>query len=410
MGINLYKSGQPAFLGVGTRIQSRRPVEELPPVKAQYGFNGQNTYVTSGEGPSEVPLSSTWNASLSGSEGANQAPIPYDGVLYGGKGSGADEMFAIDLSDGSIIWQETVNLGGSPLSIPAIIKADDFSDPVMIMYTEFNTPTLEARLISDGSSAWTSSVLGTIGEPPHPPPLAFKQSVIIPDNDGFVHRIDANDGSSIWSIDRGVPVVGTGGGDPTCFATDGDYIYGGDTGGNMFRLDITDGSVDWSRGDFGRPNRVLLSSSKIIARSGGQVAGFLKSDGSLAGIGGSDTVKASANFVLWADNLVIYIANDETHDYLIAMDPTSATGFNEWDEVWRHEPQNGSLSRGFPQGPIASTTSKLIYWQMPQNENEEAYLVDPADGSAKTSSNTIQMQPNNLANTGWLADTERFDD
>ena len=212
-----------------------------------YGGNAQRNGLTSVTGPNDAVTLWTnatdfsviaWHPFILGDRvfTVREAGFPQDG------GNANDAIVAYDLDSGVELWRTTLPFNGDTSQqwiawiggvnsghVYASRSANDKFQPIY------------ALDVTDGSIVWISDVSTEA--------WAHDGVVFAPDGDlivgdfGFVHRIDAADGHTVWSTARNCSVSGNCGGAVAVSAAGYVYIDEVDAGGNIItKLDLATGN------------------------------------------------------------------------------------------------------------------------------------------------------------------------
>jgi len=167
------------------------------------------------------------------------SPIMKDGYIYTGTLGG--KFYKLD-KNGKIIW---FFKAGSPIHSTCAVSGDK---------AVFGTDKGNIFCIntSDGSKKWEFKA----GAPVFASPLAFEDKIFIGSDDSNYVCIDINTGSKIWSQNLKTKIFSGS----TLFNSSA-VIFGG-VDGNLYSLNIKDGSVNWKFHSYG-----VITASPITSGS-----------------------------------------------------------------------------------------------------------------------------------------------
>lgn len=149
-----------------------------------------------------------------------------------GESSGA--VFAIDRTDGEVIWDRTL-ADEVAVSVTAYPGADGATGthPTTLFATEDGTVT--ALNATAGQTRWETD----IGHGPGAAPTVAGDRIYIPDSDGMIHALDSESGETVWT--HGVATIA----DSAPTVADGQLFLGTGAGVvHAFDLETPQGSVD----------------------------------------------------------------------------------------------------------------------------------------------------------------------
>lgn len=176
-----------------------------------------------------VTGSQRWGVDLSPNEysDANMWPNPavHDGVIYTGTFDG--NMVALDVTDGSVIWQQ--DLSNKPITASASIVDD-------ALYLLTPERTIVALNLATGAANWEWS--GEILLSNWASAVGGGSIYIITDNELSLVAIDTATGETRWVADLAGVRGGVGYADGRVYVTNDNQSY--------YALDATDGSVLWT--------------------------------------------------------------------------------------------------------------------------------------------------------------------
>jgi outer membrane protein assembly factor BamB len=166
---------------------------------------------------------------------------------------------AFDGTDGTRAWRQTLTIGSSVVSAPAL------DDEGVIL----GLPDRFARAFGvDGEERWAALVL-TVFSPVTSPALA-PGSVFIADVGGGLYRLDPQDGGRTWSYQlnelvlRSSPVVS------------GETVLVGMNDGRLVAIDADGGHLVWeSEATPGLIGTIALARDAVVAVKGGREAGLI---------------------------------------------------------------------------------------------------------------------------------------
>lgn len=207
-----------------------------------------------------------WSTQLPGQYAFSSPPTAVNGIVYvGGAGSGGT-LYAVDESNGSVIWSAPVANGDQ--SSPTVS-----SDGVFVSYPcqvyKFDPITGSSRWHYSGPCSggggrtsvyangllyvrdWTSSVakifdaatgneVGTFSAPSQTPIPAFSTQTGFFQRAGTLQAVDLNTGSPLWSFTGDGMLVSA----PIVI---NEFVIVGSSSGNVYALDAVSGSPVWSK-------------------------------------------------------------------------------------------------------------------------------------------------------------------
>ncbi len=140
-----------------------------------------------------VVVEKLWSSSIgggAGETGAGLVPAVAAGRAFFAGTDG--DIMAIEASSGKRLWSQQVeSFSGGPGAGESIVVAGTLNGAVIAFDAE------------SGAEIWRSRVSSEVISPP----VVSGQTVIVIANDGRTHALKASDGSQIWAVDRGVPML-----------------------------------------------------------------------------------------------------------------------------------------------------------------------------------------------------------
>ncbi|MEW6072860.1 MAG: PQQ-binding-like beta-propeller repeat protein [Planctomycetota bacterium] len=256
-----------------------------------------------------------------------EAGFPTDG------GAANDAILAYDLDTGVELWRVTLPWGGSTATEWIAWIGGVQGGLLFASRGSHGKPgPLYALDVADGGIVWTSMAVTQA--------WAHDGIVFAPDGDPIVGdfqsltRIDAGDGSTVWSVPRTCSVSGNCGGAATATAVFYDEVAPG--GQIIAKCDIADGS--------------LLYSSSVMAGFTAQNSPFLAADGGTAFFSRSQNNPPYDKLFAFQDTgaALVEIWNapvrwTTSHEHGVGADGSIYT-FNPGDELVRLDPATGAVT------------------------------------------------------------------
>jgi outer membrane protein assembly factor BamB len=171
--------------------------------------------------------------------GFHGTPTVVDGTAYVGGYDGA--MYALDVETGEYVWKTTRwQLGGAI----AIGSSPAYWDGVLYFVAEYNYPGMDPSGTMWALDAGTGRPLWYDDRPwgmPHPSPAIdpATERMIIGSNDGVCYCWEFPSLEFAWSFETGAEIKGT-------IPTYEGGAFVGSWDGHFRRLDLEDGSLEWS--------------------------------------------------------------------------------------------------------------------------------------------------------------------
>lgn len=253
-----------------------------------YTYMANDLHTGFSESPAPADNTILWTAPVTGNTHEFCSPVVVNGVVY----FVSDEQsiaYALDAATGDIIWQYDV-----------VNHVDD----AVTLY--------EGKVYVAADSAWCLNALTGERIWAFKPVQLYKMNGTPALGDGVayfsfapdynsleVHALDAENGEQIWCTE--IPFYSTG-----CLTLDGNRLYAPTYGGNLYALDISDGSIIWENSD--SPSG-YWDSSPVVVDSVIYICG---DDGIARGI---DSITGTT---LWAEEItagVHYIAATPAYAY-----------------------------------------------------------------------------------------------
>ncbi len=172
----------------------------------------------------------------------------WDGKLYMPTYTGP--LYALNITDGSVVWQNDESTGGYWDSSPVIVDGD--------IYILGNDSYARAFDASTGAVIWETAV--TPGTYLSATPAYHDGRLYFGDQVDSFHSMDCAAGGYLWSV-PGVIHGSPGVADGVVFFGEGSNYY--DETAHVFAYDITDGSVIWSYETTSGPYGIVSSPSIV---------------------------------------------------------------------------------------------------------------------------------------------------
>jgi len=258
-----------------------------------------------------------WKANTTGTDYEESAVTYLDGIAYigscGTHGDGHDMLFAVDASDGTILWSVLTGPGyvGPVIDGDVVYFGTDshgFNPDDEYLYA-FNRYT--------GEELWNIKIYGGIPE-----------SIQYDDNkmyfcSNIAYALNKGDGSINWTYNIGTLCV-------TKPLLKDNFYYTANSGGEMFKINVTDGSLVWrvSTSDFSWDNSITSDNNGHIflaLYADNTINSYDETDGSL--IWDYDLHGSSLSFNAYHDG-VVFIS--DTRGYVYALDAVSG------DLIWEN--------------------------------------------------------------------------
>lgn len=172
-----------------------------------------------------------WSASVgegAGETGAGLVPAVVGGRAFFASVDG--DITAIDAATGKRLWSQTIeSFSGGPGASESLVVAGTLNGSVVALDAE------------TGAEIWRSQVSSEVISPP----VLTGETVIVVANDGRTHALKAGDGTQIWAVDRGVPMLSLRGNASPIVRNDVVIVGGANGSVNAFAL--ADGRALWEQ-------------------------------------------------------------------------------------------------------------------------------------------------------------------
>lgn len=178
-----------------------------------------------------VTIDKLWSGSVgdgAGVTGAGLVPAIAGGRAYFASVDG--EIAAFDAASGKRLWGNTLeSFGGGPGANESMVVAGTLNGAVIAFDAETGAELWRAKVSSEVISA----------------PVISGETVIVVANDGRTHALKASDGSQLWAVDRGVPMLSLRG-NAAPIVTDNSVVVAG-ANGTVSAFAIADGRALWEQ-------------------------------------------------------------------------------------------------------------------------------------------------------------------
>lgn len=144
-----------------------------------------------------------------------------------------DGLFALNASDGSILWSET-SIRGNASSTPVVAGSRFY-----IAAPAGLSGNLIAIDIATGAQVWKVSTTSTLGDTNF---AVVNTAIYMLTDENFVVSFNTRDGSKRWQTSIRIPSDGLGDHAP---ASDGMSVFIGGVDGNLYAFSAVDGSLRW---------------------------------------------------------------------------------------------------------------------------------------------------------------------
>lgn len=172
-----------------------------------------------------------WSGSVgdgAGVTGAGLSPAIAGGRAYFASVDG--DIAAFEAASGKRLWGNTLeSFGGGPGASESMVVAGTLNGAVIAFDAETGAEIWRAKV--------SSEVIST--------PVISGETVIVVANDGRTHALKASNGSQIWAVDRGVPMLSLRG-NATPIVTGSEVIVAG-ANGTVSAFAIADGRSLWEQ-------------------------------------------------------------------------------------------------------------------------------------------------------------------
>jgi outer membrane protein assembly factor BamB len=176
----------------------------------------------------------------------NASPAVVDGVVY--VGTTAGQLFAIDISNGGILWTFTLASGAAMYGEPAV-------DPgAGLLFVGANDGTLDAISLSTGLLAWSRMLGGDVSAPVLANGQVYATSTV-----GTVKAFVESSGHRLWSASVGGHPTSA----PAVNQTAGLLVVGSSTG-TVIALNLTTGSSVWTYATGGPVSAAAILSGGVV--------------------------------------------------------------------------------------------------------------------------------------------------
>jgi len=264
-----------------------------------------------------------WKANTTGTNYEESAVAYVDGIAYIGScsthGEGHDRIFAVDTTDGDILWSQYTGPGyvGPVIDndVVYIGSCTHGNDPVNEYMFAFNRFT--------GDQLWKTQIYGGIAESIQYDDEQMYFSTF--SHGSTMYALDKSDGSINWTVDSGLDHCAN----KPMLKDNAIYFASSHPGGKLFKLNTADGSEIWSKTLSARP-----WDNSITADGEGRIFLALYSDNTM------NAYRESDGDLLWSyplhdrplsfnayHNGVVYIA--DTAGYVYAFN--AADGLLQWE-------------------------------------------------------------------------------
>lgn len=172
-----------------------------------------------------------WSTSVgdgAGDSGAGLAPAIAGGRAFFASVDG--DIVALDAASGKRLWGNTLeSFGGGPGASESLVVAGTLDGAVIAFDAETGAEVWRAKVSSEVISA----------------PVVTAETVIVVANDGRTHALKASDGSQLWAVDRGVPMLSLRGNAAPIVS--GDVVVIAGANGSVSAFAVADGRPLWEQ-------------------------------------------------------------------------------------------------------------------------------------------------------------------
>lgn len=180
--------------------------------------------------PSAV-VERVWSGSVGGGAGVTGAGLVP--AVAGGRAFFASvdgDITAVDAGSGKKLWSQNLeSFSGGPGASESLVVAGTINGAVIAFDAE------------TGAEAWRARVSSEVISPP----VFAGETVIVIANDGRTHALKASDGSQLWAVDRGVPMLSLRGNAAPLIANDAVIV--GAANGSVSAFALADGRPLWEQ-------------------------------------------------------------------------------------------------------------------------------------------------------------------
>jgi outer membrane protein assembly factor BamB len=181
--------------------------------------------------------------------------------------------YAIDLSDGSVIWESTLTEGTDLQPIAPALS----SETVLFSSTLSHPGSAKGNMIhalsTDGSTLWDLDLGGEQGFKFFP--TLIRGDIAIVSGPSGMLGVSMDDGSTLWVVPGAQPLVQTDDGRALAWVEQGIAEFEWGTGQETMLAE-----VDWAQGVY-RPNGGLLVNDQLVVSDGRNLLGYSVGDGQL---------------------------------------------------------------------------------------------------------------------------------
>jgi outer membrane protein assembly factor BamB len=182
--------------------------------------------------------------------------------------------YAIDLSDGSVIWESTLTEGTNLQPIAPALS----NDSALFSTTLSHPGSAQGNMIhavstDDGSTLWDLDLGGEQGFKFFP--TLIRDDIAIVSGPNEVLGVSLNDGTTLWVVPGAQPLVQTDDGRALGWVEQGIAEFDWETGQPTMLAE-----VDWAQGVY-RPNGGLVVDDQLVVSDGRNLLGYSVGDGQL---------------------------------------------------------------------------------------------------------------------------------
>lgn len=178
-----------------------------------------------------VTVDKLWSTSVgdgAGFTGAGLVPAIAGGRAFFASVDG--DIVALDAASGKRLWGNSLeSFGGGPGASESMVVAGTLNGAVIAFDAETGAELWRAKVSSEVISA----------------PVISGDSVIVIANDGRTHALKASDGSQIWAVDRGVPMLSLRGNAAPIVS--GNVVIVASANGSVSAFNLADGRPLWEQ-------------------------------------------------------------------------------------------------------------------------------------------------------------------
>lgn len=178
-----------------------------------------------------VTIERAWSTSVgdgAGVTGAGLTPAVAAGRVYFASIDG--DLAAFDAGNGRKLWSKSQDsFSGGPGASDKLVVAGTIDGAVVAFDAETGAETWRTKVSSEVIAA----------------PVVAGETVVVSANDGRTHALKASDGSQIWAVDRGVPMLSLRG-NAAPVVTDNLVVVAG-ANGSVTGLALADGRPVWEQ-------------------------------------------------------------------------------------------------------------------------------------------------------------------